>query len=62
MNMVLALLGAWDFVIIVVVIVLVFGSRRIGRAMRALGSGGREFKRGIRGEDRLPPPPAPPKS
>jgi len=56
--MVLALLGPWDFVIIAVVIVLVFGSRRIGRAVRALGSGGREFKRGIRGEDELPPPPA----
>ncbi len=56
--MVLALLGPWDFVIIAVVIVLVFGSRRIGRAFRALGSGGREFKRGIRGEDELPPPPA----
>jgi len=53
---VLALLGPWDFVIIVAVIVLVFGSRRVGRAIRALGSGGREFKRGIRGEDELRPP------
>jgi sec-independent protein translocase protein TatA len=52
----LALLGLWDFVIIVVVIVLVFGSRRIGRAFRALGVGGREFKRGLRGDDELPPP------
>jgi sec-independent protein translocase protein TatA len=58
----LAMLGPWDFVIILVVIVLVFGSRRIGRAIRALGSGGREFKRGVRGEDQLPPPPAPPES
>ena len=57
--MVLALLGPWDFVIIAVVIVLIFGSRRIGRAVRALGTGGREFKRGIRGEDKLPPPPPP---
>jgi sec-independent protein translocase protein TatA len=57
--MVLALLGPWDFVIIIAVIVLVFGSRRIGRTIRSLGSGGREFKRGIRGEDQLPPPPNP---
>jgi sec-independent protein translocase protein TatA len=52
----LALLGPWDFVIIAVVIVLIFGSRRIGRAVRALGIGGRELKRGFRGEDELPPP------
>jgi sec-independent protein translocase protein TatA len=52
----LALLGPWDFVIVVVVIVLVFGSRRVGRALRSLKSGGREFKRGIRGDDELPPP------
>ena len=53
----LALLGPWDFVILAVVIALVFGSRRIAQALRALGAGGRELKRGLRGEDELPPPP-----
>ena len=53
------MLGAWDFVVIVAVIVLIFGSRRIGRALRSLGAGGREFKRGLRGEDELPPPKQP---
>jgi sec-independent protein translocase protein TatA len=57
--MIVALLGPWDFVILFVVIVLLFGSRRLGRALRALGAGGREFKRGIRGEDELPPPKPP---
>lgn len=52
----LALLGPWDFVILIVVIAFLFGSRRIARALRALGAGGREFKRGIRGRDELPPP------
>jgi TatA/E family protein of Tat protein translocase len=56
----LAMLGPWDFVIIVLVIVFLFGSRRVGRAFRALGAGGREFKRGVRGKDELPPPPPPP--
>ncbi len=51
-----ALIGPWDFVIIVVVIVFVFGTRRFGRALRSLKVGGKEFKRGIRGEDQLPPP------
>jgi TatA/E family protein of Tat protein translocase len=53
------MLGAWDFVVIVAVIVLIFGSRRIGRALRSLGTGGREFKRALRGEDELPPPKQP---
>jgi len=52
----LALLGPWDFVILAVVIALFFGSKRIARALRALGAGGRELKRGLRGEDELPPP------
>jgi TatA/E family protein of Tat protein translocase len=50
------MLGPWDFVIIVVIIVFLFGSRRIGRTVRALGQGGRGFKKGLRGEDELPPP------
>ena len=53
----LALIGPWDFVIVAFVIVLFFGSKRVARAFRALGTGGREFKRGLRGEDELPPPP-----
>ncbi len=52
----LALIGPWGFVIVVVVIVLAFGTRRVGQAIRALGTGGREFKRGLRGDDELPPP------
>jgi TatA/E family protein of Tat protein translocase len=48
-------LGPWDFVIILVVAVLLFGTARFGRALRALKTGGREFKRGIRGKDELPP-------
>ena len=54
--MILALLGPWDFVIILAVVVFIFGTRRIGRTLRALGAGGREFKRGVRGQDHLPPP------
>jgi TatA/E family protein of Tat protein translocase len=52
----LALLGPWDFVILAVIVALLFGSRRIARALRALKWGGREFKKGLRGEDELPKP------
>ena len=49
-------MGVWDFVIIIAVIVFLFGTARFGRTFRALKVGGREFKRGIRGKDELPPP------
>ena len=48
-------LGPWDFVIILVVAVFLFGTARFGRTLRALKTGSREFKRGIRGKDELPP-------
>jgi hypothetical protein len=38
--------------------VFVFGTARFGRTLRALKWGGKEFKRGVRGEDELPPPPS----
>ena len=52
----LAFLGPWDFVIIVAVIALIFGTRPFARALRSLKSGGRELKRGISDDDELPPP------
>ena len=53
-----AFLGPWDFVIIVAVIAFIWGTRPFGRALRSLKAGGKELKRGVRGEDELPPPPA----
>jgi TatA/E family protein of Tat protein translocase len=48
---VLALLGPWDFVIIVGVLLLVFGTARFGAVLRGLGRGGRELKRELRDEN-----------
>jgi Sec-independent protein translocase protein TatA len=48
--------GLWDFVIIIGILLLVFGTARFGRAFRSLKVGGKNFSRGIRGEDELPPP------
>jgi Sec-independent protein translocase protein TatA len=53
--MVVAWLGPWQFLIIFAVIVFVFGTARFGRSLRALKQGGKEFKRGLRGKDELPP-------
>jgi sec-independent protein translocase protein TatA len=56
----------WDspmhLLIIAVVILVLFGGRKIPEVMKGLGQGVREFKEGMRG-DQPPPPtstPAPP--
>ena len=52
----LATLGPWQVVILLVAIVLLFGTARFGRAFRGLKRGGKEFKSGFEGRDDLPPP------
>jgi Sec-independent protein translocase protein TatA len=55
-------MGLWDFVIIIAVVLFIFGTARFGRTFRAMKIGGREFKRGIRGEKEQLPPPEPPQN
>ena len=50
-------IGFWGFIILGVIIVLVFGTARFGRTVQGLKSGSRQLKRGLRGDDELPPPP-----
>jgi Sec-independent protein translocase protein TatA len=52
-------IGFWGFIILGVIIVLVFGTARFGRAIGGLKTGGRELKRELTGKDELPPPPPP---
>lgn len=41
-------LSPWELLIVVLVIVLLFGSAKIPQLMRGLGSGINEFKKGIK--------------
>ncbi|MGH9705482.1 MAG: twin-arginine translocase TatA/TatE family subunit [Candidatus Acidiferrales bacterium] len=52
------------WLIILLVVVLLFGGRKIPEVMRGLGEGIRSFKEGMRGGDHSGPtnPPAPPAS
>jgi sec-independent protein translocase protein TatA len=43
-------IGTFEIILIILVIVLLFGARRIPELMRSLGSGVREFKKGAKGE------------
>ena len=47
-------LGPWEIVILVVVLLLVFGSRRLPEIGRSVGKGMREFKHAVTGKDEKP--------
>ncbi len=51
-GIILGAIGPWQIVIIVLVIVLLFGSARIPELMRNLGKGIGEFKKSTKGEDK----------
>jgi sec-independent protein translocase protein TatA len=43
--------GTWEIIIIVLVILLLFGGRKIPELMKGLGSGIKEFKNATKDED-----------
>lgn len=43
-------LGTWEIILIVLVILLLFGGKKIPELMRGLGRGVRNFKEGLREE------------
>ena len=51
-SIILGAIGPWQIVIIVLVIVLLFGSAKIPELMRNLGKGIGEFKKSSKGEDK----------
>jgi len=44
-------LGGWEIIVIVLVILLLFGGRKIPELMRGLGSGIKEFKDATKDEE-----------
>lgn len=58
-------IGIWELVILMVVLLLVFGAKRLPEMGRSIGHGMREFKDAVTGNDEpektelTPPPPAP---
>ncbi|NOQ26937.1 MAG: twin-arginine translocase TatA/TatE family subunit [Bacteroidales bacterium] len=43
-SVLLGMLGPWEIVIIVLVVVLIFGGKKIPELMKGLGQGMKEFK------------------
>ena len=52
LNIFLGMIGPWQIAIIVVLVLLLFGGKKIPELMRGLGSGIREFKDASKGEDK----------
>lgn len=50
-TVLLGMLGPWQIVLIVLVILLLFGGRKIPELMKGLGKGMKEFKDATKGED-----------
>ena len=45
------MLGTWEIILIALVILLIFGGKKIPELMRGLGKGLRSFKDGMKGKD-----------
>lgn len=45
------MLGTWEIILIALVILLIFGGRKIPELMRGLGKGLKSFKDGMNGKD-----------
>jgi sec-independent protein translocase protein TatA len=48
---ILGIIGPWEIVLIVLVVLLLFGGRKIPELMKGLGRGVRSFKEGMSGDD-----------
>jgi len=45
------MLGTWEIILIVLIILLIFGGKKIPELMRGLGKGIRSFKDGVNGKE-----------
>jgi sec-independent protein translocase protein TatA len=49
----LGMIGPWQIALLVVVVVLLFGGRKIPELMRGLGGGIKEFKDAVKEDDKV---------
>ena len=48
---ILGMIGPWQIALIVVIILLLFGGKKIPELMRGIGKGARELKKGLNEDD-----------
>lgn len=47
LSIILGIPGTWQIILIVLVVLLLFGGRKIPELMKGIGRGTREFKKGL---------------
>ncbi len=47
----LLFLGPWEIAVIVLIVLLLFGGKKIPELMKGVGKGIKNFKQGVKGED-----------
>lgn len=52
-NIILGMPGPWQIVLIVVIVLLLFGGKKIPELMRGLGSGIKEFKDASKEDEKI---------
>lgn len=53
LNILLGIVGPWQIAIVVILVLLLFGGKKIPELMRGLGSGIKEFKDASKEEDEV---------
>ena len=51
LSILLGIPGTWQIVLIVLVVLLLFGGKKIPELMKGIGRGTREFKKGLNTDD-----------
>ena len=52
LNIFLGMIGPWQIILILAIVLLLFGGRKIPELMKGLGSGLKEFKKAVKEEDK----------
>jgi sec-independent protein translocase protein TatA len=47
----LGVIGPWQVILIIAVVLLLFGGKKIPELMHGIGKGAREFKKGLSGDE-----------
>lgn len=55
LSILLGIVGPWQVILILAIVLLLFGGKKIPELMRGLGSGVKEFKDAAKGEDKNAP-------
>jgi len=54
LNFILGFIGVWQIVLIIAIVLLMFGGKKIPELMSGIGKGMKDFKKSIKEDDEIP--------